>query len=158
MRADGARRADQGPHRHIEPTEVFDHPAVEAPGRATVETDRCPDHSDRHRVPNPDRQRTRSQTPLRTSIPGLGEASAFAIVVGTPELGVLENKQAASLAGLAPVDRQSGQWKGKSFIQGGRQTLRQAFVCPPSSPPDSISLLRQNTKASEQAESLQKSP
>jgi len=47
-----------------------------------------------------------------------------------PELGTLANKQAASLAGLAPVDRQSGQWKAKSFIQGGRQTLRQALYMP----------------------------
>ncbi|MER8817850.1 IS110 family transposase, partial [Mesorhizobium sp. M0965] len=35
-----------------------------------------------------------------------------------PELGTLANKQVASLAGLAPVDRQSGQWKGKCFIRG----------------------------------------
>ncbi|MFA6153718.1 IS110 family transposase [Mesorhizobium sp.] len=67
---------------------------------------------------------------ILTSIPGLGEASAFAIVADMPELGALENKQAASLAGLAPVDRQSGQWKGKSFIQGGRQMLRQALYMP----------------------------
>lgn len=67
---------------------------------------------------------------ILTSVPGLGEATAFAIVADMPELGTLENKQAASLAGLAPVDRQSGQWKGKSFIQGGRQTLRQALYMP----------------------------
>ncbi|MER9751566.1 IS110 family transposase [Mesorhizobium sp. M0140] len=64
------------------------------------------------------------------SIPGLGEATAFALVADMPELGALENKQAASLVGLAPVDRQSGLWKGKSFIQGGRQTLRQALYMP----------------------------
>ena len=39
-------------------------------------------------------------------------------------------KQAASLAGLAPVTRQSGQWRGKAFIQGGRATLRQAIYMP----------------------------
>ena len=39
---------------------------------------------------------------ILTSIPGLGEASAFAIVADMPELGALENKQAASLAGLGP--------------------------------------------------------
>lgn len=33
-------------------------------------------------------------------------------------------KQAASLAGLAPVARQSGQWKGKCFIRGGRANVR----------------------------------
>ncbi|MFU0508043.1 transposase, partial [Pseudaminobacter sp. NGMCC 1.201702] len=47
-----------------------------------------------------------------------------------PELGTIDNKQAASLAGVAPVDRQSGQWKGKSFIQGGRAWLRQALYMP----------------------------
>lgn len=64
------------------------------------------------------------------SIPGLGEATAYTIIADMPELGTLGNKQAASLAGLAPVDRQSGQWKGKSFIQGGRKTLRQALYMP----------------------------
>lgn len=67
---------------------------------------------------------------ILTSIPGLGEATAFAIAADMPELGTLANKQAASLAGLAPVDRQSGQWKGKSFIQGGRSCLRQALYMP----------------------------
>lgn len=47
-----------------------------------------------------------------------------------PELGSLDNKQAASLAGLAPVARQSGQWKGKSFIRGGRANVRQALFMP----------------------------
>ena len=47
-----------------------------------------------------------------------------------PELGSLENKQAASLAGLAPVARQSGQWKGKSFIRGGRANVRQSLYMP----------------------------
>lgn len=67
---------------------------------------------------------------ILTSIPGLGEATAFAIIADMPELGTLANKQAASLAGLAPVDRQSGQWKGKSFVQGGRSRLRQALYMP----------------------------
>ena len=47
-----------------------------------------------------------------------------------PELGHLNRKQAASLAGLAPVTRQSGRWRGKAFIQGGRATLRQALYMP----------------------------
>ena len=46
-----------------------------------------------------------------------------------PELGSLDNKQAASLAGLAPVARQSGQWKGRSFIRG-RANVRQALYMP----------------------------
>ena len=37
---------------------------------------------------------------------------------------------AENLAGLAPVARQSGQWKGKSFIRGGRANVRQALYMP----------------------------
>jgi transposase len=67
---------------------------------------------------------------ILSSIPGLGDATAFAVIAEMPELGTLSNKQAASLAGLAPIDRQSGQWQGKSFIQGGRARLRQALYMP----------------------------
>ena len=42
----------------------------------------------------------------------------------------LDPKQAASLAGLAPMTRQSGQWRGKAFTKGGRATLRQAVYMP----------------------------
>jgi transposase len=47
-----------------------------------------------------------------------------------PELGSLDGKQAASLAGLAPVARQSGRWTGHAFIRGGRASLRQALYMP----------------------------
>src|SRR3546814_14344973 len=47
-----------------------------------------------------------------------------------PELGTLDSKQVASLAGLAPVARQSGQWKGRSFIQGGRANVRRSLYMP----------------------------
>jgi transposase len=47
-----------------------------------------------------------------------------------PELGSLGQKQAAALAGLAPIARQSGTWKGKSFVQGGRKQVRQALFMP----------------------------
>jgi len=39
-------------------------------------------------------------------------------------------KQGASLAGLAPITRQSGQWRGRCFIQGGRKTVRQTPYMP----------------------------
>lgn len=41
-----------------------------------------------------------------------------------PELGALKRGQPASLLGVAPFDRQSGQWKGQSFISGGRSRPR----------------------------------
>jgi len=64
------------------------------------------------------------------SIPGLSHISAAAILTEMPELGTLSKKQVASLAGLAPMTRQSGQWRGKSFIQGGRKLLRDALYMP----------------------------
>lgn len=64
------------------------------------------------------------------SIPGLSKVSAAALLTEMPELGTLRKKQAASLAGLAPMTRQSGQWRGKSFIQGGRKLLRNALYMP----------------------------
>ena len=48
------------------------------------------------------------------SIPGIGTVTAMAILIEMPELGMLDNKQAASLAGLAPMTRQSGSWTGRA--------------------------------------------
>lgn len=67
---------------------------------------------------------------ILTSIAGLGTLTANQLLATMPELGTLDNKEAASLAGLAPVARQSGQWKGKSFIRGGRANVRQALYMP----------------------------
>tara|TARA_R110002167_G_scaffold271573_1_gene478123 strand:+ start:1318 stop:2250 length:933 start_codon:yes stop_codon:yes gene_type:complete len=67
---------------------------------------------------------------ILSSIPGLGQITAVAILVECPEIGTLGRKQAASLAGLAPMTRQSGQWRGKAFIQGGRKFLRDALYMP----------------------------
>jgi transposase len=47
-----------------------------------------------------------------------------------PELGQMDQKQAAHLAGLAPITRQSGTWRGKSFIKGGRAKVRHALYMP----------------------------
>ena len=46
--------------------------------------------------------------------------TAAAMLTLLPEIGTLQRKQMASLTGLAPITRQSGQWQGKSFIGGGR--------------------------------------
>lgn len=64
------------------------------------------------------------------SIPGLAPVSASFIIAFLPEIGALERKQAGSLAGLAPYNRESGAWKGKSVIGGGRKTLRDALYMP----------------------------
>jgi transposase len=47
--------------------------------------------------------------------------------VGGPELGTLDRRQAAALAGPAPFTRQPGQWRGRSFIGGGRTHVRTAL-------------------------------
>jgi transposase len=57
---------------------------------------------------------------ILVSIPGVGQATALAVLVEMPELGTLEHRCAASLAGLAPMARDSGQRSGKRFIRGGR--------------------------------------
>jgi transposase len=67
---------------------------------------------------------------ILTSIPGVSAITAFALLVEMPELGTLQAGEAASLAGLAPIARQSGRWTGRSFIRGGRAGLRQALYMP----------------------------
>jgi transposase len=67
---------------------------------------------------------------ILVSIPGVGDATAFAILIEMPELGTLEHKAAASLAGLAPIARDSGRTSGQRFIRGGRAQLRQALYLP----------------------------
>lgn len=64
------------------------------------------------------------------SIPGIAEITAFALLIDMPELGTIQARQAASLAGLAPITRESGIWKGRAFIRGGRAALRQALYMP----------------------------
>lgn len=75
------------------------------------------------------RDRARAFNILK-SIPGIGSATAAAILIECPEIGTLGRKQIASLSGLAPMTRQSGQWRGKAFIQGGRKFLRDALYMP----------------------------
>ena len=61
---------------------------------------------------------------------GLGALSTAVVLAECPQIGTLNRKQMASLAGLAPMTRQSGQWKGNAFIQGGRHHLRGALYMP----------------------------
>jgi len=67
---------------------------------------------------------------ILTSVPGIGRVAAAAMIVEMPELGSMDGKEAASLAGLAPIPRESGVWKGKSRIGGGRHQLRRALYMP----------------------------
>jgi transposase len=61
---------------------------------------------------------------LLSSVPGVGPVVSRSLIAELPELGTLDRKKIAALAGLAPFTRQSGTWKGRSFIGGGRATVR----------------------------------
>lgn len=60
-------------------------------------------------------------------IKGVGTITAAAILAYAPEIGTLGRRQAGALAGLAPYSRDSGRFKGKTFISGGRRQVRCAL-------------------------------
>lgn len=66
------------------------------------------------------------ETVLRT-MPGVGPAIAITLLADLPELGSLDRKAVASLAGLAPHANQSGTREGRAHIQGGRPCVRAAM-------------------------------
>jgi transposase len=66
----------------------------------------------------------RAKEDLLVSVPGIGSVIARTLIAELPELGSLDRREIAALAGLAPWTRQSGQWRGKSFIGGGRTSVR----------------------------------
>jgi transposase len=72
----------------------------------------------------------KAKSDILRSIPGIGETTAIMLLTEMPELGEIDHKAAASLAGLAPVARDSGTYRGKRHIQGGRAHLRQALYMP----------------------------
>jgi transposase len=69
----------------------------------------------------------REKEDLLVSFPGVKHTLARTFLAEAPELGTLSRREIASLAGIAPFTRQSGRWKGKSMIGGGRAPLRAAL-------------------------------
>ena len=67
---------------------------------------------------------------ILTSIPGFAEPTANTLVVEAPELGRLDNSQAGSLVGLAPIASDSGQTNRRRSIRGGRPRARRALYMP----------------------------
>ena len=61
------------------------------------------------------------------AIAGVGAITALGVLAELPELGTLNRRQAAALAGLAPHPRESGQWHGRRSIGGGRAPVRRAL-------------------------------
>jgi transposase len=69
----------------------------------------------------------REKEDLLLTFPGIGNTLARTLLAEMPELGNLNRREIASLAGVAPFTRQSGHWKGKSMIAGGRAPVRSAL-------------------------------
>ena len=73
-----------------------------------------------------------------------------------PEIGTLDRRQVGSLAGVVPYNRDSGQWKGKSFISGGRKPLRDALYMPALVAMRYNPDMKQNTRPCEPQENPQR--
>lgn len=67
------------------------------------------------------------KTVLFSDIKGMGKVNTAVLIANLPELGKLSGKQISSLVGVIPHLRESGEWKGKSFCQGGRAIVRNAL-------------------------------
>lgn len=69
----------------------------------------------------------RAQEDLLRSVPGIGPVTALTLVADLPELGTLDPKRLAALVGLAPLNADSGTWRGKRVVWGGRSRVRTAL-------------------------------
>ena len=69
----------------------------------------------------------REKDNLLRSVPGVGPVLSANLIAGLPELGELNRRQVASLVGVAPLNRDSGTFKGKRTVWGGRATVRTAL-------------------------------
>jgi len=65
-----------------------------------------------------------------SAVKGVGTLTAAKVAAWMPEIGRLGRRKAAALAGLAPHTRESGKWKGRSRIGGGRKGVRDALFMP----------------------------
>ena len=67
---------------------------------------------------------------LLQSIPGVGKVMARTLLADMPEIGALSRKQISALAGVAPLNRDSGTFKGRRSIWGGRAKVRTVlYMC-----------------------------
>ncbi len=72
----------------------------------------------------------KQKSELIQSVPGIGENTAAALVSGLPEIGTLNRREIAALTGTAPVNRDSGQFRGKRMTGGGRGEIRSLMHMP----------------------------
>jgi transposase len=69
----------------------------------------------------------RGRHEILTSVPGVGDATANLLVTDLPELGTVSREKLAALVGVAPVNRDSGEHRGKRECHGGRPHVRAAL-------------------------------
>jgi len=69
----------------------------------------------------------RDKEDLLRSVPGVGPIVTATLIAELPELGHLDRKQIAALVGVAPFNRDSGKWRGKRTIIGGRSDVRRVL-------------------------------
>lgn len=69
----------------------------------------------------------RGRASLLKQVKGVGQVAATTLLSELPELGRVNRGEAAALVGVAPFARDSGQWSGKRFTQGGRAYARRAL-------------------------------
>jgi transposase len=67
---------------------------------------------------------------LLASVPGIGKTSARMLIAELPELGSLDRRKIAALVGVAPINRDSGTFRGRRMVMGGRASVRTALYMP----------------------------
>jgi len=72
----------------------------------------------------------KQKSQILQSMPGIGNHTAMMLACQLPELGCLNRRQIAALVGLAPINRDSGQFRGKRMIGGGRVHVKQLLYMP----------------------------
>jgi transposase len=69
----------------------------------------------------------REKEELLKSVPGIGPVASLTLLAELPELGSLSRKQIAALVGVAPLNRDSGSYRGQRRVWGGRGRVRAAL-------------------------------
>jgi transposase len=90
----------------------------------------------------------RAADDLLTSVPGVGDVTAHTLIAKLPELGSIDRRRLAALVGIAPINRDSGQMRGKRTIAGGRTDVRNTLYMA------TLSAIRWNPVISKHYQSL----
>ena len=69
----------------------------------------------------------RAKDNILRSVPGVGPVVSLTLLAELPELGTLNRKRIAALVGVAPLNRDSGRFRGQRMVWGGRERVRKAL-------------------------------